>query len=175
MKFEPTPLSGAFLVRFEPHGDERGSFARVWCRDEFRARGLNPELAQCSTSFNLCRGTLRGLHYQAEPHAEAKLVRCTRGRVHDVVVDLRPSSSTFRQWYAAELSPDSMNGVYVPEGFAHGFQTLEDASELLYLISVPYRAEAARGVRWNDPAFAIKWPLPPTAMSERDRSFADFV
>lgn len=171
MRFQPTPLAGAYLIETEPNADERGSFARVWCRDEFRQHDLNPDLAQCSTSFNRKRGTLRGLHFQAEPHAEAKLVRCIRGRIYDVIVDLRRGSKTFRQWFAVELSPDSNQSLYVPEGCAHGFQTLEDDSEVLYLISVPYAPGAARGVRWNDPAFGIKWPVAEPILSARDRGF----
>ncbi len=174
MKFISTPLAGAYVIETEPHVDDRGFFARTWCREEFRRHGLAAELAQCSTSFNQQRGTLRGLHYQAEPHAEAKLVRCTRGAIYDVMVDLRRSSPTFRQWHAVELSVDGKRSVYVPRGFAHGFQTLEDASEVLYMISVPYHAEACRGVRWDDPMFGIRWPLAPSCMSERDRSFPDF-
>ncbi len=171
MRFQPTPLAGAYVIELEPNADERGSFARIWCRDEFLRHGLNPDLAQCSTSFNRKRGTLRGLHFQAEPHGEAKLVRCTRGRIYDVIVDLRPDSRSFRKWFAVELWPDSNTSVYVPEGFAHGFQTLEDDSEVLYMISAPYAPDAARGVRWNDPALGIRWPLPDPILSARDREF----
>ena len=174
MIFEPTPLAGAFLVRLEPVEDERGFFARSFCREEFRAHGLSGELAQCSVSYNHRRGTLRGLHYQAPPFAEAKLVRCTRGRIHDVMVDLRRGSSTFRRWWAVELSADNRDMVYVPEGLAHGFLTLEDHSEVAYQMSTPYRPESARGFRYDDPGFAILWPFPPTVVGARDLAFPRF-
>lgn len=174
MKFTETTLKGAYLVEMEPHRDERGHFARTWCREEFEAHGLNAELAQCSTSFNLRRGTLRGLHYQAEPHAEAKLVRCTRGALYDLIVDLRPDSPSFREWFAVELTESNLLMLYIPEGCAHGFQTLEDETEVFYQISTGYRPESARGVRWNDPLFRFRWPLEERLMSERDRNFPDF-
>jgi dTDP-4-dehydrorhamnose 3,5-epimerase len=172
--FEPTPLSGAFLVRLEPLHDERGFFARTWCRDEFVARGLSGDLVQSSLSYNDRRGTLRGLHYQAPPDSEAKIVRCTRGRIHDVIVDLRRNEPTFRRWWATELSADNRNMVYIPEGFAHGFLTLEDGAEIAYQMSVPYRPESARGLRYDDPAFAIDWPFAPLVIGARDLSFAPF-
>jgi dTDP-4-dehydrorhamnose 3,5-epimerase len=159
----------------EPHRDERGYFARTWCRAEFEARGLNARLEQCSTSFNVSRGTLRGLHYQAEPYEEAKLVRCARGALYDLIVDLRPGSVSFRKWFAVELTASNLLMLYVPEGFAHGFQTLEDETEVLYQISESYRPEYARGVRWNDPAFDFRWPMDERVMSERDLSFPDFA
>jgi dTDP-4-dehydrorhamnose 3,5-epimerase len=174
VKFSETELRGAYLVELEPHRDERGFFARTWCREEFAAHGLNPNLAQASTSFNLRRGTLRGLHYQDEPFPEAKLVRCTRGRIYDVIVDIRPQSETYRRWLAFELTADNLLMLYVPEGFAHGFQTLEDNTEVCYQISESYHPECSRGILWNDPAFDFRWPIEERVMSERDRAFPSF-
>jgi dTDP-4-dehydrorhamnose 3,5-epimerase len=174
MIFQETKIAGTFEIHLEPICDERGFFARSWCRNEFRSRGLNPELAQCSISFNTRKGTLRGLHYQAAPHAEAKLVRCTRGAVYDVVLDLRPKSTTFKGWVAVVLSAEKRNMVYLPEGCAHGFLSLKDESELFYQISEFYDAESARGVRWDDPAFGITWPEKVDVISERDRTYPDF-
>jgi dTDP-4-dehydrorhamnose 3,5-epimerase len=154
--------------------DERGFFARSFCAREFEARGLDPRVAQCNISFNRRRGTLRGLHFQRSPHAEAKLVRCTHGAVYDVVIDLRPDSPRFLTHFGVELSASNRKMIYVPEGFAHGFQTLEDDTEVFYQMSVPFFPEAAGGVRWNDPAFAIEWPLEVSAISEGDRSHPDF-
>lgn len=171
MKFVPTPLEGACVVELQQLDDERGFFARSFCRQEFEARGLNPDIAQCNVSFNRLRGTLRGLHYQAEPYSEAKLVRCTQGAIWDVIVDLRPESPSFRRWHAVELSAASRLALYVPEGFAHGFQTLADDSEVLYLMSQFYRPDAARGLRWDDPVLAINWPVADPQVSERDRGF----
>jgi dTDP-4-dehydrorhamnose 3,5-epimerase len=172
--FQPLRLKGAFVVEPEPVADERGFFARTWCRREFEAQGLNADLAQCSVSFNARRGTLRGLHYQAEPHAEAKLVRCTRGAIWDVLVDLRPDSPTFKAHAAVVLDETNRRMVYVPEGVAHGFLTLADATEVFYQISTFHHPASARGVRWDDPAFAIPWPEPVRVISERDRTFPDF-
>lgn len=171
MKFVPTPMEGACVVELQQLDDERGFFARSFCRQEFEARGLNPDIAQCNVSFNRLRGTLRGLHYQAEPYSEAKLVRCTQGAIWDVIVDLRPESPSFRRWHAVELSAASRLALYVPEGFAHGFQTLADDSEVLYLMSQFYRPDAARGLRWDDPVLAINWPVADPQVSERDRGF----
>ncbi len=170
MIFHRTGLDGAYLIEPERLSDERGFFARTWCAEEFARHGLDPAMSQCSMSFNLDRGTLRGLHYQAPPYAEAKLVRCTRGRVFDAIVDLRPASPTRNRWFAAELSADNGLTMYAPKGFAHGFQTLEDDSELFYQISAPYRPEAIRGLRWDDPTIAVPWPLPDPTISERDRT-----
>jgi dTDP-4-dehydrorhamnose 3,5-epimerase len=170
MRFTETPLAGAWVIELEELADERGFFARSFCRDEFGAHGLDPAVAQCNVSFNRRRGTLRGLHYQAEPHAESKLVRCTRGAIWDIIVDLRPGSATGRRWYAAELTADNRRALYAPAGFAHGFQTLADDSEVLYQMSEFYHAELARGVRWSDPALAIPWPVPQPIVSERDRA-----
>lgn len=170
MKFEATSLREVFVVHAEPIVDERGLFARTWCRDELAAHGLTDGLSQLSVSFNLRRGTLRGMHYQRAPFEEAKLVRCTRGSIYDVALDLRRASDTFGQSVSVELTADNRLGLFVPEGCAHGFMTLEDASEVLYAISVPYEPSAAAGVRWDDPAFAIQWPAPPVTMSARDAS-----
>jgi dTDP-4-dehydrorhamnose 3,5-epimerase len=170
MIFRELPLRGAFLIRMEPHGDDRGSFSRTFCAAEFEEHGLNPEIQQCSTSHNSRRGTLRGMHYQAEPHAEEKLVRCTRGAIYDVIVDLRPGSPTRGRWEAIELTDENRRMLYVPQGFAHGFQTLADDTEILYQISVRYHPESARGIRWNDPTLGIRWPeAPERIISERDQ------
>lgn len=171
MKFTPLAIAGAFLVEPEPVGDERGFFARTWCGEEFARHGLNPVLAQCSVSFNRRRGTLRGLHWQAKPFEEAKLVSCIRGAIWDLVLDLREGSAAWGRWEAFELSAANGRMLYVPEGAAHGFQTLEDDTEVQYMISVPYHPELARGARYDDPRFAIPWPLPDPVMSARDRSF----
>jgi dTDP-4-dehydrorhamnose 3,5-epimerase len=174
MIFKDTGINGVWVIEPERHEDERGFFARTWAPDEFAERGLNPELAQCSISFNRARGTLRGLHYQAPPHEEAKLVRCTAGSIFDVAVDLRPESSTFRDWFGVELSAENRLALYVPEGCAHGFLKLADYSEVHYQISHAYVPEAGRGLRWNDPAFAIQWPGQVVVINDRDRSYADF-
>ncbi|HVP43780.1 MAG TPA: dTDP-4-dehydrorhamnose 3,5-epimerase [Terriglobales bacterium] len=174
MKFLPTSLAGACVIEIDPLTDERGFFARTWCREEFRRNGLNPGLAQCSLSVTTKKGTLRGLHIQRAPHEEAKIVRCTAGRIYDVIVDLRSASPTFKRWFALELTAAAHNMLYVPEGFAHGFQTLEDGCEVFYQMSCPYHAPSASGVRWDDPAFQISWPLPVSVISQADRSYPDF-
>lgn len=174
MLFERLRIPGAWLLRLEPHEDNRGFFARIWSEEEFAARDLNPDLAQCSLSFNRTAGTIRGIHYQTAPREEAKVVRCVRGAIFDVLLDLRPTSPTFRCWEAYELSADNRLSLYVPEGVAHGYQTLVDDAEVLYLISVPYDAALSRGVRWNDPAFAIRWPFAATVISDRDRTYPDY-
>ncbi len=168
-------LPGAYLIDLERLEDERGFFARSWCSREFETHGLNPRTLQCNVSFNRTRGTLRGMHYQADPYGEAKLVRCTAGALYDVVVDLRPASPTFMRWQAVELTAESHRMVYVPEGCAHGFQTLADNTEVFYQMSELYRPEYARGVRWDDPAFGIRWPDGERIISARDRSYPDFV
>lgn len=176
MIFTETPLRGAYLVELEPRNDERGFFARSWCEREFAERGLNPSLKQCNISFNKKRGTLRGLHYQRTPYQEAKLVRCTRGAIFDVIVDLRPNSPTFKQYFSIELSPDNGKMLYIPEEFAHGFQTLEDNTEIFYQMSTFYVPDAACGLRWNDPAFNIAWPAVDfRIISERDETYPDFA
>ena len=162
------------MIEPERLGDERGFFARTWDRHEFEERGLDPRLAQCNTSFNKRTGTLRGMHYQAAPHEEAKLVRCTMGAVYDVILDLRPASPTFRQWTSVELTAENRLMLYVPEGLAHGFQTLDDDTEVFYQMSEFYAPESARGVRWDDPAFGISWPIPDKIISAKDELFQNF-
>ena len=174
MTFRHTKLPGVFEIGLESIPDERGFFARCWCQEDFRNNGLNPNLVQCSISFNARKGTLRGMHYQAPPFAEAKVVRCTSGAIYDVVLDLRPESPTFRQWIAVLLSAANRNMMYVPEGCAHGFLTLEDETEVFYQMSEFYHPESARGVRWNDPEFGITWPSEVKVISERDRAFPGF-
>jgi dTDP-4-dehydrorhamnose 3,5-epimerase len=174
MVFKKTKLAGVYEIGLERNSDERGFFARAWCRKEFESQGLNPGLVQSSVSFNARAGTLRGLHYQAAPYPEAKLVRCTSGAIYDVVVDLRPDSPTFTQWVGIDLTSAERNMVYVPEGCAHGFLTREDQTEVFYQMSEFYHADLARGVRWNDPAFGIEWPLEPRLMSARDGDYPDF-
>ena len=174
MIFRETALPGAWVLTPERFEDERGFFARTYCRRDFEARGLDPEIAQCSVSYNHRRGTLRGLHFQIAPHEEVKLVRVTRGAVWDVIVDLRPDSPTFRQHVAVILSAEEGNQLYIPKGMAHGFQTLADDTEVFYQISAFYAPEAARGYRCDDPAFAIPWPEPVTVMSEKDRNLPLF-
>jgi dTDP-4-dehydrorhamnose 3,5-epimerase len=175
VKFAALPLGGAFAVTREPDQDERGSFARIWSSAEFLEQGLVNTLAECSLSVTPRRGTLRGLHYQAPPHEETKYVTCLQGSIWDVMVDLRPSSPTYRQWHALELSGEGHTAVYVPEGLAHGFLTLSDDVVVLYQISTPHVPDAARGVRWDDPAFAIAWPEAPSIVGERDRAYRDFA
>jgi dTDP-4-dehydrorhamnose 3,5-epimerase len=175
MKFIGIPLQGARIIEIEPVTDERGFFARTWDAQEFSSQGLNPNLAQCSVSFNKRKGTLRGMHYQEQPFAEAKLVRCCAGAIYDVIVDLRRASPTHRKWIAVELSASNRKMLYVPEGVAHGFQTLTDEVEVSYQISEVYTPESARGVRWNDPLFAIHWPISDPIVSERDGTFPDYA
>ena len=175
MIFNETKLPGVFIVELQRLEDDRGFFCRSFCRDEFTGRGLNPDVAQCNISFNRAAGTLRGMHYQLMPHAEDKLIRCTRGKLYDVIVDLRRESVTFRQWIALELTEENRLMLYVPKGCAHGFQTLEDNTEVFYQMSEFYHPESAHGVRWNDPAFGIQWPAGvPVIISERDRSWPDY-
>jgi dTDP-4-dehydrorhamnose 3,5-epimerase len=170
MRFEELELPGAFVVEVDPHTDERGLFARTWSADEFAARGLISAWVESSTSYNRLAGTLRGLHYQDEPNPEVKLVRCTRGSAFDVIVDLRADSPTYRRWVGIELTADNRRGVYVPAGFAHGFQTLADDTELHYEISARYDRDLARGVRWDDPSLNVQWPpCERRVISDRDR------
>jgi dTDP-4-dehydrorhamnose 3,5-epimerase len=175
MKFTATSIAGVWLVEMERIEDARGWFARSWCEREFAERGLNPRLAQCSVSSNKQKGTLRGMHYQIAPHEEAKLVRCVRGAMFDVALDVRPSSATFKQWFGVELTSENGRMLYVPEGCAHGFQTLADDTEVLYQISTEWRPDSGRGIRWNDPSFGIPWPLPAPSLSPRDAAYADFA
>jgi dTDP-4-dehydrorhamnose 3,5-epimerase len=175
VRFVPTRLDGAYVVEPERHEDERGFFARTWSGAEFADHGLVSELSQCSASRNTHAGTLRGMHFQTAPHEEAKLVRCTAGVVFDVIVDLRPASPTHAEWVGVELAAETGRALYIPKGFAHGFQTLVDGAEVFYMISEQYAPESASGVRWDDPAFGIQWP--PTGsriINERDRSWPDY-
>jgi dTDP-4-dehydrorhamnose 3,5-epimerase len=172
--FQRTPLPDAVLIQLEPHGDDRGFFARTWCQREFQEHGLDPRLVQCNLSFNRSKGTLRGMHYQQAPYGEAKLVRCVRGALHDVIIDLRPHSPTYKQYFGVELSAENRSALYVPEGFAHGFLTLEDDTEVFYQMSQFYSAAHSRGLRWDDPAFGISWPAAVRVISERDRAYPDF-
>jgi dTDP-4-dehydrorhamnose 3,5-epimerase len=175
MLFTETKLKGAFIIQPEKFEDERGFFARTWCQREFATHGLNPGLAQCSVSFSHKRGTLRGMHYQIAPHEETKIVGCIKGAIYDVIIDLRHDSPTFTQWVGIELTSENRLMFYIPEGLAHGFQTLEDNTEVSYQISQFYAPEHARGVRWNDPVFAIRWPEDPSVLSDRDKNYPDFA
>jgi dTDP-4-dehydrorhamnose 3,5-epimerase len=172
--FEPTPIEGSFLVTMEPREDDRGWFARAWCEEEFRERGVDVRAVQTNVSYNRRRGTIRGLHWQVEPYGEAKLVRCTAGAVFDVAIDVRPASPTYTRWQGISLAAGDQRLVYVPEGCAHGYQALTDGTELTYNVSHAYVPGAERGVRWNDPAFAIEWPLAEAIVSEKDESWPDF-
>jgi dTDP-4-dehydrorhamnose 3,5-epimerase len=167
-------VHGVWVVEAERIADDRGFFARIWDTNEFAEQGLSAALVQCSISYNALRGTLRGLHYQDDPHAEAKLVQCTAGMIFDVAVDLRPDSTTFKGWFGTELSGEDLRALYIPEGCAHGFLTLSDASQVLYQISEFYAPDAARGVRWDDAAFGIEWPGDVVVINERDRTYRDF-
>ena len=175
MKFHKAKIAGVFEVCLEPRTDDRGFFARAWCQKEFEAQGLNSTVVQCNISRNARKGTLRGMHYQAHPFSETKVVRCTRGAVYDVVLDLRPKSKTFKQWVSVVLTEESGNMVYIPDGCAHGFLSLKDGSDVFYQMSEFYNPEAARGVRWNDDAFGIVWPEKVEVISERDRTYPDFI
>lgn len=175
LKFTPLRLEGAFIIDLEPSRDMRGFFARTWCAQEFEKNGLVSNLAQCSFSSNLKSGTLRGMHYQAAPYSEAKVVRCTAGSIYDVILDIRPESPTFKEWEAFELSTENMRSLYIPPGFAHGFQSLVDNSEVLYMVSEHYRLDYSASVRWNDPKFGIVWPdVEHRTMSDKDQNCEDF-
>lgn len=175
MHFIPTSLNGNFIVESDPIFDDRGFFARTWCKKEFKNHGLNDDLVQCSISFNSNEGTLRGMHFQRSPHWEAKLVRCTRGAIFDVIIDLRPGSSTFTKWFGLDLTADNRLSLYVAEGMAHGFLTLADQTEVTYQMSEYYELGASSGVRWDDPLFAIAWPGEVIKISDRDRLFPNFI
>ena len=175
MIFKETRLNGAYIIEIEPLEDERGFFARSFCQKEFEEHGLNPRVMQCNISFNKKKGTLRGMHYQIAPYQEAKLVCCTKGAIYDVIIDLRKDSPTLKQWIAVELTATNRRMLYIPEGFAHGFQTLEDNTEVFYQMSEFYHPESAKGVRWNDPAFGIVWPDDIRVISDRDRQYQDFI
>lgn len=175
MRFVETALPGAYIVEPERLEDERGFFARAWCRREFQRHGLNADLCQCNISSNIRRGTLRGMHFQLAPFAEVKLVRCTAGAIYDVIIDLRPTSATFKRWVSAELTRSNHRMLYVPEGLAHGFQTLVDDTEVFYQMSAYHAPEFATGVRWNDPAFGVRWPdAERPILSRRDATYQDF-
>ena len=174
MIFTATALKGAFSLEPERREDDRGFFARTWCQQEFAAHGLNPCLVQCNISFNKTKGTLRGMHYQAFPYEEEKLVRCTMGSIADVIIDLRPKSPTFKHYMSIVLTAENRRMLYVPKGFAHGFQTLEDNTEVFYQMSEFYAPAYARGIRWNDPAFGIQWPADERIILERDQTYPDF-
>ena len=173
MKFKETKLKGAYIISLEPVTDERGFFARSFCQDEFEKRGLYFRIIQCNISYNKKRGTLRGMHYQAAPFEEAKLVSCIRGAMHDVIIDLRLDSPTYSQWFAVELSAINYEMLYIPKGFAHGFQTLEDDTVVYYQMSESYHPECARRVMWNDPVFGITWPVKPIIISDKDKHLPD--
>jgi dTDP-4-dehydrorhamnose 3,5-epimerase len=172
--FTETKLPGAYLIDIEKRADQRGFFARGWCQKEFEAHDLIPRVVQTNISLSKRKGTLRGMHYQVAPYAEAKLVRCTRGALYDVIIDLRPDSPTYMQWLGVELSAENYKMLYVPEGFAHGFQTLVDNTEVTYQVSQFYTPEAEGGVRYNDPAFGIEWPLEVQVISDKDQSWPDY-
>ncbi|HTO91919.1 MAG TPA: dTDP-4-dehydrorhamnose 3,5-epimerase [Candidatus Sulfotelmatobacter sp.] len=174
MIFEALALPGAFAIDLEPRGDERGFFARVFCQKEFAAHGLATEMVQANVSQNVSKGTLRGMHYQRAPFAEVKLVRCIHGTIHDVIIDLRPDSPTYLNWLGVELSRRNRRALYVPEGFAHGYQALEDDTEVLYLVSQFYTPSHESAIRWNDPRFGIRWPLPDPILSPKDAAHPDF-
>lgn len=174
MIFTETPLKGAYLIAMQKHGDDRGFFARAFCRREFAEQGLSHQIVQANNSLSARQGTLRGMHYQLAPRAETKIVRCIRGALHDIILDLRPDSPTFGETFAAELTAENRLMLYVPKGFAHGFITLVDDTEAFYLVDESYAPEYERGVRWDDPHFAIPWPAQPTVISEKDRAYRDF-
>jgi dTDP-4-dehydrorhamnose 3,5-epimerase len=175
MRFHQTELPGAYLVDLELRVDERGFFARTWCQRELAEHGLNTNVVQANMSYNARRGTLRGLHYQVAPYAETKLVRCTRGAIYDVIVDLRPDSATYKRWIGVELTADNRRALYVPEGFAHGFVTLEDNTDVMYQVTAFFTPGAESGLRYDDPAFGIAWPIPVAVISEKDRSWPSFA
>ncbi len=176
MKFYPLPLEGAYCLEPEEIHDERGYFARTYCKEEFLKFGLNPHLEQCSLSFNRCKYTVRGMHYQISPFKEAKLVSCVQGAIFDVIIDMRKDSKTFLEWFGVELTAENNKQLYIPEGFAHGFQTLADNSKVFYQISEKFHPSSARGVRWDDPRFAIAWPYKENiTISQKDISYSDFI
>jgi dTDP-4-dehydrorhamnose 3,5-epimerase len=175
MKFKKTKLKGAYVIEIEKLSDERGFFARAWCQKEFEAKGLNADLAQANVSYNSKMGTIRGMHYQIAPYQECKLIRCTRGAIYDVIIDLRPDSPTYKQWTGVELTSDNYTMFFVPEDFAHGFQTLADDTEITYQVSQFYTPGSEQGIRFDDPAFNIRWPQEVTIISDKDRTWPDFV
>lgn len=174
MIFTETKIKGVYILEIKKLGDERGFFGRSWCRNEMEAHGLNPDVVQANTSFSHHKGTLRGMHYQKHPFEETKLIRCTKGAIYDVVIDLRPDSSTYRNWFGIELSENNYKMLYVPEKFAHGFITLQDNCEVSYLVTQFYTPGSEAGLRWNDPQFGITWPLEVKVISEKDNNFPNF-
>lgn len=175
MIFTETELPGAYIIELEKRADDRGFFARTWCQNEFEQHGLVARIVQVNMSSNHKKGTLRGMHYQLAPHSETKLVRCTKGGIYDVIIDLRPDSPSYLRWIGVELTEDNYRMLYVPEGFAHGFQTLADNTEVTYQVSAFYTPGAERGARYNDPRFAIEWPLPVAVISEKDAAWPDYA
>lgn len=175
MIFKPLDLPGAFVIEPDRHADVRGYFARTFCEKEFVDQGLEPRISQCSVSFNHRKGTLRGMHYQAAPFEEVKVVRCNRGAIYDVIIDLRPASPAFKKWFGVRLDEENGHMLYIPKGFAHGFQTLLDETEVFYQMSQVFSPQHSRGVRWNDPAFSIEWPEDERIILERDQDYPDFV
>jgi dTDP-4-dehydrorhamnose 3,5-epimerase len=176
MTFTQTKLAGAYIVELEKRKDERGFFARAWCAREFRERGLAWQMVQANIAANRARGTLRGLHYQLAPHQEVKLVRCTKGAIFDVIIDLRPESDTYKQWLSVELTAQNNKLLYAPQGFAHGYQTLRDDTDVFYQVSEFYSPESERGIRWNDPAFSIQWPVTDSVViSAKDQNWRDYA
>ena len=174
MIFQPSPLAGAYIIDLQPIEDHRGFFARAWCQQEFQQHGLESRLVQCNLSYNQTSGTVRGMHYQIAPHKETKVVRCVRGRIFDVIIDLRRDSPTYLHWFGIELSAENRRMLYVPEGFAHGYQTLEPDAEVFYQVSEFYHPGSEQGIRWDDPAIAVDWPLEPTVISEKDKNYPDY-
>ncbi|MDG2208247.1 MAG: dTDP-4-dehydrorhamnose 3,5-epimerase [Pirellulales bacterium] len=175
MIFQSTKIPGVYVIEQERHEDHRGYFARTWCRQEFAAQGLETQFVQCSVSHNERRGTLRGMHYQSEPHSERKLVQVTRGAIFDVIIDLRADSPTYKAWFGLELTSDKGTMLYIPDGCAHGFMTLSDNTDVHYQMTDFFHPESAAGVRWNDPSFSIRWPLEPVVINERDNQYEDYV
>lgn len=173
MLFTPTPLEGAYLIELEKRGDDRGFFARMFCEDEFKAHGLVGKFVQINNSLTMSKGTVRGMHYQLPPHAEVKLMRCVKGAIFDVIVDLRDGSKTFGQWFGAELTAENRKMMYVPKGFAHGFMSLTDDTEIIYPVSAAYAPESERGLRWDDPAIGINWPMAVQEVSQKDQTWND--
>ncbi|MBI3945550.1 MAG: dTDP-4-dehydrorhamnose 3,5-epimerase [Armatimonadetes bacterium] len=174
MKFEELPLKGAYVIDIEPRADDRGMFARAFCARELAEHGLKSEVAQCNLSHNLRKGTLRGMHYQVPPFAEVKMIRCVRGAIYDAIIDLRRDSPTFLKWTGVELTDENRRAIYVPEGFAHGYQSLTDASEAFYIATQFYAPNSERGIRWNDPLFNIQWPIADPVLSPKDAAHEDF-
>ncbi len=175
MIFVETPLQGAYLIQIEPCSDERGMFARGFCQREFLEHGLKTNIVQCNLSYNVKRGTLRGMHYQLQPMAEVKMVRCIRGTIYDIIIDVRPESKTYLKWYGVELTAENRTLLYVPEGFAHGYQSLGDNTEVFYMVTQYYAPEYERAMRWNDPLFRIKWPILDPILSDKDANHPDFT